>query len=144
MGPLKKASLSFDANGRSKGQAEIIFIRKNDAVVAMKRFNDVSLDGRPMRLEFTTRSVPIMEAPVAGGRIQRRAAAMPPQQQQRRHPRPYQPGGRGGRGGRRGGGQGRKQPKSANQLDAEMDSYMSLGNPVSGGAVEVAGAMQVE
>ena len=45
VGPLKKASLSFDSHGKSKGSAEVEFVRKNDALAAVKKYQGVALDG---------------------------------------------------------------------------------------------------
>jgi THO complex subunit 4 len=45
MGPLKKVSLAFDAQGKSKGTAEVVFVRKQDAISSVKKYNNVALDG---------------------------------------------------------------------------------------------------
>ncbi len=45
LGALKKVSLAFDATGKSKGSAEIVFVRKQDALSAMRKYNGVALDG---------------------------------------------------------------------------------------------------
>ena len=51
VGPLLKHSLNFDARGRSKGSAEVVFRRAQDAQAAVRKYNGVKLDGKPMRIE---------------------------------------------------------------------------------------------
>ena len=51
LGPLLKHSLNFDARGRSKGTAEVVFRRAQDAQAAVRKYNGVKLDGKPMRIE---------------------------------------------------------------------------------------------
>ena len=51
VGPLLKHSLNFDARGRSKGSAEVVFRRAQDAQAAMRKYDGVKLDGKPMRIE---------------------------------------------------------------------------------------------
>lgn len=36
----------------SQGTAEVVFSRRGDAVAAVKRYNDVQLDGKPMKIEI--------------------------------------------------------------------------------------------
>ena len=52
VGAVKKAGLNFDQNGRSKGTAEVILARRQDAMQAIKTYNGVKLDGRPLRIEL--------------------------------------------------------------------------------------------
>ncbi|GJR66536.1 THO complex subunit 4D-like protein [Tanacetum coccineum] len=35
-----------------QGSAEVLFARRSDAFQALKRYNSVQLDGRPMRIEI--------------------------------------------------------------------------------------------
>ena len=44
--------MNFDQNGRSKGTAEVILARRQDAMQAIKTYNGVKLDGRPLRIEL--------------------------------------------------------------------------------------------
>lgn len=42
-----------------KGTAEVVFYRRLDAETAIKRFNNVQLDGLPMRIEIVGTSLPV-------------------------------------------------------------------------------------
>ena len=52
IGKVQKSGLNFDQNGRSKGTAEVVFANKRDAVQAIKTYNGVKLDGRPLQIEL--------------------------------------------------------------------------------------------
>lgn len=54
----------------SQGTAEVVFSRRGDAVAAVKRYNNVQLDGKPMKIEIvgTNISTPGV-APAANGPI---------------------------------------------------------------------------
>jgi len=127
-GNLKLATVHYDRSGRSLGTAEVSFDRRSDAVKALKQYNGVPLDGRPMRIEIAgserdmASSAPIRR--VSGGSIGRRTdmPRRPSSGGGRGAPR----GGRGGRGagGGRGGKREEKPTKSKEDLDAEMEAYM--------------------
>ncbi|XWS66020.1 hypothetical protein CRYUN_Cryun05aG0164300 [Craigia yunnanensis] len=62
-GDLKRYSINYDRSGRSKGTAEVVFFRQTDALAAIKRYNNVQLDGKPMTIELVGANV-VMSAPV--------------------------------------------------------------------------------
>jgi len=145
VGELKRCSIHYDRSGRSKGTAEVVFARKAEAVAAMKRYNTVQLDGKPMQIEVIG-AIPSTlsgRAPAAAGgagvMVQAANGARPNPTAQRIV---VMGGGTRGRGfgGRRGGGntfrgrgrgwgagrgRGRVpvEEKSAEDLDAELETY---------------------
>ena len=51
-GQTDRIQLNYDRSGRSQGTAEILYQNKADAIRALKTYNGVPLDGRPMVLEI--------------------------------------------------------------------------------------------
>lgn len=125
IGELKRYAIHYDKNGRPSGSAEVVYMRRSDAIQAMRKYNNVLLDGRPMKLEIlggNTESAPVaarvnvtglngrmkrsvfIGQGVRGGRVGRGRGSGP---SGRRLPvQQNQQGGRGGRGGVRGRGRG--------------------------------------
>merc|ERR1712113_568393 len=105
----------FDRSGRSLGTVDVMYVNRTDATKALKTYNNVPLDGKPMFIEMVS-DEPVYQPPAA---------------------RPYSSGGGGynrSRGGNRGGrGRGRgnnggekrekKKPMTAEELDAQLDEY---------------------
>ncbi|KAG8275481.1 hypothetical protein J6590_085106 [Homalodisca vitripennis] len=119
VGPILSATVNYEKSGRSMGSAYVVFERKADAIRAMKHYNRVPLDGRPMHIELTTSDfeVAMQQANRVSEGFTRRPSA----------------GGFGygvtKRGFRRNGrsegrGGGRAVPTAA-ELDAELDAYIS-------------------
>ncbi|CAL9091762.1 unnamed protein product [Musa textilis] len=51
VGDLKRFAVHYDRNGRPSGSAEVVYTRRSDAMAALKRYNNVQLDGKPMKIE---------------------------------------------------------------------------------------------
>ncbi|GAA0148108.1 RNA metabolism protein [Lithospermum erythrorhizon] len=130
IGDLKRCTVHYDRSGRSKGTAEIVFSRRQDAVAAVKRYNNVQLDGNPMKIEIVGTNV---STPAAGGPLNRsfgdaNGSFQRSGQGRGRFGRSRGGGGRGrgfGRGGGRGRGRGRDEKVSADDLDADLEKYHS-------------------
>ncbi|KAG8371432.1 hypothetical protein BUALT_Bualt13G0087000 [Buddleja alternifolia] len=127
VGDLKRYIIHYDRSCRSKGTAEVVFSRRQDAIAAVKKYNNVQLDGKPMKIELVGTNISTSGAGLpAGGAFAVSNVA----------PRSGQ--GRGGFGGRsRGGGRGRgfgrgrggrgrgrgDKTVSADDLDADLEKY---------------------
>ncbi|KAG8094265.1 hypothetical protein GUJ93_ZPchr0012g20280 [Zizania palustris] len=149
LGHLKQCAVHYDNNRRPTGSAEVIFTRRSEAVAALKRYNNVRLDGKAMKIEvigadlgLAAASAPrVSVVPGARGRGQREVVMMPGASGfgrgaagsnfvpgWKRNNFAQRGGGRGrGRSFGRGRGYGRKGAgeKSVEQLDKELDNYRS-------------------
>ncbi|XP_055833047.1 THO complex subunit 4A isoform X2 [Solanum dulcamara] len=67
IGDLKRYAVHYDRSGRSKGTAEVVFSRRQDAVAGVKRFNNVQLDGKPMKIEIVGTNIVSPTAPFPNG-----------------------------------------------------------------------------
>ncbi|KAK8526979.1 hypothetical protein V6N13_084850 [Hibiscus sabdariffa] len=145
IGEMKRYSVHYDNNGRSSGSAEVVYLRRSDAFAALKRYNNVLLDGKPMRIEIVgaNAEIPISaRVNVTGtkGRKKRTVVMTPGASQSRSSAGishgPIRRGGtmRSGRGGGgrgrgqgrgRGRGHGKRKPveKSADDLDKDLENY---------------------
>ncbi|XP_014262381.1 THO complex subunit 4 [Cimex lectularius] len=126
-GTLKSATVHYDKSGRSLGTADVVYDRKADAIKAMKQYNGVPLDGRPMNIQLATSDVPVFQgrnnAMVLRAMTQRQNPARSNRTTRGRGFRRGGGGGGTGRGGRR--GAGANKPPTAEQLDAELDAYVN-------------------
>jgi THO complex subunit 4 len=143
VGDLKRCSINYDRSGRSKGTAEVVFTRKPDAVAAVKRYNNVQLDGKPMKIEMigtnlNSAAVPVVRSngamTIVAGRGRTVSSQAMPFARGPGSDRGRGAGGafrgrggsRGGRGaGGRGGGRGGAPAveKTVEDLDADLETY---------------------
>ncbi|KAJ0979465.1 hypothetical protein J5N97_014939 [Dioscorea zingiberensis] len=126
VGDLKRFSIHYDRSGRSKGTAEVVFTRRDDAFAAVKRYNNVQLDGKPMKIEVigTNIMTPAAGPPSVNGGLGN-SNGIPKSGPGRGGAGARLRGGGGGvgRGRGRGRGQrgGRAEAPSAEALDADLD-----------------------
>ncbi|KAJ6820172.1 THO complex subunit 4D-like isoform X1 [Iris pallida] len=150
IGELKRCAVHYDRNGRPSGSAEVMFRRRSDAMAALKRYNNVQLDGKAMKIEMVGTNLGVPVTPrinVVGGANGRgrRTVVMTPEfgrggtgsfnrtagerwdrggfQHGRGRGRGWTRG-RGGRGGWGGRGRGKKPvEKSADDLNKDLETY---------------------
>ncbi|KAL1544196.1 THO complex subunit 4A [Salvia divinorum] len=132
VGDLKRYVVHYDRSGRSKGTAEVVFSRQQDAMAAIKRYNNVQLDGKPMKLELVGTNITTHDAGAGGfssaGSFGDSNVAPRSGQGRGGFGRPRGGRGRGfGRGRGQGSGQGRGgrggEKVSAEDLDADLEKY---------------------
>ncbi|KGN65665.1 THO complex subunit 4A isoform X1 [Cucumis sativus] len=133
VGDVKRYSINYDKSGRSKGTAEIVFSRQADALAAIKRYNNVQLDGKPMKLEIVGTNIvtPAVPAPSNASfgnpnGFPRGGRAMGRNRGGGRGRGPGRGRGRGrgsGSGSGSGSGRGHGEKLSAEDLDADLDKY---------------------
>ncbi|KAG6436199.1 hypothetical protein SASPL_101084 [Salvia splendens] len=128
VGDLKRYVVHYDRSGRSKGTAEVLFSRRQDAMAAIKRYNNVQLDSKPMKLELVGINITAPDAG-AGGFTSAGSfgdSNVAPRSGQGRGGFGRPRGGRGrGLGRGRGQGRGRRggEKVSAEDLDADLEKY---------------------
>ncbi|KAK7302077.1 hypothetical protein RJT34_12956 [Clitoria ternatea] len=148
LGDLKRYAVHYDKNGHPSGSAEVVYNRRSDAFAALKRYNNVLLDGKPMKIEIvgSNSELPItarVNVTGVNGR-RKRTVVMTPRgglaggpAMSNRGPGWGRRGGarigsgnasgrRRGHGRGRGGSRGRVRKdteKSAEELDKELDTY---------------------
>lgn len=121
VGPLRDVTLHYDAGGRSKGVASVQFSNKGDGEVAYQQYNNRLIDGkRPMKIEIVVDPRP---ASLVSRVAPAPAAAQPARTATTARGRP-----RRGRGGAR---KAERTPKTAADLDAEMEDYTATNAPAA-------------
>ncbi|KAK7276235.1 hypothetical protein RIF29_17372 [Crotalaria pallida] len=149
IGDLKRYAVHYDKNRRPSGSAEVVYTRRSDAFAALKRYNNVLLDGKPMKIEIVganaelpvtarinvtgvngQRKRTVVMTPGAGGSggsaVLSRGAGRGRRGGARRGSGGGVGRGRGrGRGRAEGRGRGKKGgvEKSAEELDKELETY---------------------
>jgi len=125
VGPIRRAIITYGPDGRSRGIASVEFNKPEHAATAAQKYNGVEVDKRPMKVELV---VDPNAKPTFAERI---GAPNPIPKGRQEKPKPVaksapRGGARGGRGGRgRGGLNGTRKPKTAEELDQEMEDYYS-------------------
>lgn len=51
-GPVKSAQLNYNADGKSKGIANVVFVKSGDAHKAFTEYHNRPLDNKPMKIEL--------------------------------------------------------------------------------------------
>lgn len=124
-GQMRNTAVHYDSSGRSLGTAHVMFSRRGDALKALKQYNGVHLDGRPMNILIDGESG-IGQSFASGRGFVRGRGQRRPVKRLGAGPRPIGGGnrGRGGRGrggargntrGFRGGGRGRGGMRGGNR-----------------------------
>jgi len=128
-GSMDSACIHFDSNGCSLGSAQVIYTNRAAAIKAKQQYDGVHLDRRPMKISLDGsggfgggllgRPTPVkrLSGAYGGGRQQSGGG-------RGGQGRGGARGGRGGRGGSSGGSRNEK-PKSAEELDKELDTYLA-------------------
>ncbi|KAJ2759544.1 RNA-binding RNA annealing protein, partial [Coemansia nantahalensis] len=132
VGPVTKTSINYGPNGKSKGAGEVTFRNAAHANAAYDKYHNLELDGRKMKIEIVGGAAPAMpvfmptivpqqttQRPARGANQSRNTAASSAAQEGKAGAR----GRRGGRGGRSGDAD-KKRNVTAEELDAELDTYM--------------------
>ncbi|KAK1409488.1 hypothetical protein QVD17_36014 [Tagetes erecta] len=127
VGEIKRYSIHYDKAGISKGTAEVVYMRQLDAVAAIKKYNNMLLDGKRMRIELVGVSIPVLAPAMQKGFSGSNLINPSRSNQGRVVGRGHVCGGTNtyhhefekGQGG----GQNRSEKVSADDLDADLESY---------------------
>lgn len=105
VGPVKVARMLYTRGGQCTGSAEVVYTNQNNAQTAFDKYNGVMLDNKPMRIFFLTK--PVREPAT------NRLKTPPGAAQNKPKPKAEKPK------------KEPKKPKTAEELDAEMDSFFA-------------------
>lgn len=147
VGPIRRATLTYGPDGRSRGVATVEFNKPEHAATAAEKYNGVEVDKRPMKVELVVDpNAPASFADRVGqpNKVSApkpaKAANNAPKNAPKNAAREATRGGRGGRRGGRGGAGNRPKPKTAEQLDQEMADYFEPNGATNGAAAPAAAA----
>ncbi|KKY18977.1 putative rna recognition motif containing protein [Diplodia seriata] len=153
VGPVKKVLLTYGPNGQSRGVATVIFAKSTAATEAAAAHNGLKVDNRPMRVEVILGASdvpPPAPAKALGDRVQQPKNAAKAQPKPATQTKAAAAAGKAAAGKKkRGKSVNRPKPKTAEELDAEMQDYFDSGNnagadgdtamATNGAAVQAAG-----
>jgi hypothetical protein len=162
IGPVKRVDLSYALGGKSKGIATVVFTKPAAAARAAKELDGLKVDTKPMKASLlqpchvsliNTKQIEVIvaakevPAPPAPKSLSDRVAK--PKPAAKAQPKPATAakattgpkGERKPRGGR-GRNAGRGKPKSADELDAEMQDYFVKPDGAGDAAMSNGGAVQ--
>ena len=109
IGPVREAVLNYDSHGKSKGVANVTFIKPGDAHKAYTEYHNRPLDERPMKIELIinpeSAKIKQLLQPKAHSATQGHSVG-----KKRDNPKKKQP----------------KKPLTEMDLDMEMDTYMQV------------------
>lgn len=148
-GRLKKVQLHYDSKGKSQGNCDLFFARKGDGIRAIKKYNNVPLDGRKMRLEVVgapataivnriSKPKPAPKQQISPAKKKKLAAAKPKGKGPIGKNRPEKGAQKGAKGKpgqkkkllikKKGGAKKEDKPKlTEEQLDKQLDAYLTKG-----------------
>merc|ERR1711879_985527 len=140
-GGLKTVQMHFNAQGKSQGVCDIHFKNKQDGLRAVKKYNNVPLDGRRMKIDVIGQPGAGNAAPVVVTKIQaakaaaKKRASPVKKQQQKKQVGKASPNKQSPKKKlivkKKGGAAGKKGPaKKAvieEDLDKQLDAYLAAG-----------------
>ncbi|KAI9893408.1 MAG: hypothetical protein M1814_006705 [Vezdaea aestivalis] len=132
--PVKRVQLTYGPNGQSRGVATVVFFANDSASKAMTAMNGVKVDGKSIKVELVldAKSAPA-PAPIKGLRDRVTAPKATPKSASEKPKSAAKDGSRGRRRGGRGAAGARRKPKTAEELDVEMDDYFGGPNETADG-----------
>ncbi|KAK7536043.1 uncharacterized protein J3D65DRAFT_668490 [Phyllosticta citribraziliensis] len=130
VGPVKKVLLTYGPNGQSRGVATVIFSQAGAAAQAAAKYNGIKVDNRPMKVEVILGASEV-PAPAPAKSLSERVQQ--PKAAAKAQPKPATAKPAAAKAGkkRRGRNANRAKPKTAEELDAEMQDYFDGSNPAA-------------
>jgi len=137
-GPVKRAEIAYGPGGVSRGTATVWFSRFENATKAVSDCNNIQIDGKPIRIELLldAKSAQAIPPPKALSERVTQPKAQPKSAATTKAPATTST--RGKKPGRRGGRSARPTPKTAAELDSEMQDYFQNGSAATESAAQPA------